>query len=351
MAVRPRRLPHSTPRANRDMASTSATIARSARASFASPCAPSRARARRDVDARALASSASLVPKGGDILARPTPSARAPPRAPRHHRRLASRRLAASRDETHPDPPGSREPLEDLTRPGMTPWEVLGMDETAPSFEPAVADVKAAYRARMRRYHPDVYDGDGDAEAMTRRVLAAYAAVLGDDATRSSVDAAAVSSDFPPWSSDDADPFESPEGPADVAFVDPFLCRGRACPPYCCCVERHPAGFEWTREGVARFRSDAASWGDRRRADDERAAYDMHLAVGQCPTEAIAWVTPRQREALEALVEYAASTGDAEGAARRARELSAKAAFENGRAAAPATRRRPKRSGRWVDWY
>ena len=105
VAVRPRRLPHSTPRANRDMASTSATIARSARASFASPCAPSRARARRDVDARALASSASLVPKGGDILARPTPSARAPPRAPRHHRRLASRRLAASRDETHTDPP------------------------------------------------------------------------------------------------------------------------------------------------------------------------------------------------------------------------------------------------------
>ena len=234
----------------------------------------------------------------------------------------------------------------------MTPWEVLGMERETRrwSFEPAVADVKAAYRARMRRYHPDVYDGDGDAEAMTRRVLAAYAAVLGDDATRSSVDGAAVSSDFPPWSSDDADPFESPEGPADVAFVDPFLCRGRACPPYCCCVERHPAGFEWTREGVARFRSDAASWGDHRRTDAERAAYDMHLAVGQCPTEAIAWVTPRQREALEALVEYAASTGRRRARAARPRALG-QGGVENGRAAAPATRRRPKRSGRWVDWY
>ena len=129
------------------------------------------------------------------------------------------------------------------------------MDETAPSFEPTVADVKAAYRARMKRYHPDVYDGDGDAEAMSRRVLAAYAAVLGDEATdacssRRPSDASVSTSSSPdvhPWSSDDADPFDSPEGPADVAFVDPFLCRGRACPPYCCCVERHPAGFEWTR--------------------------------------------------------------------------------------------------------
>lgn len=223
------------------------------------------------------------------------------------------------------------------------------MDETGPSFEPTLADVKAAYRARMKRYHPDVYEGDGDAEAMSRRVLAAYAAVLGDEAT----DARWLRrpSDVPPWSSDDADPFDSPEGPADVAFVDPFLCRGRACPPYCCCVERHPAGFEWTREGVARLTRDAASWGELVRDDAERAAYDMHLAVGQCPTEAIAWVTPRQREALEALVDEATATGDAEGAARRLRELLAKAAFENGRAAAPAMRRRPKRSGRWVDWY
>lgn len=223
------------------------------------------------------------------------------------------------------------------------------MDETGPSFEPTVADVKAAYRARMKRYHPDVYEGDGDAEAMSRRVLAAYAAVLGDEATDARW--SRRPSDVPPWSSDDADPFDSPEGPADVAFVDPFLCRGRACPPYCCCVERHPAGFEWTREGVARLTRDAASWGELVRDDAERAAYDMHLAVGQCPTEAIAWVTPRQREALEALVDEATATGDAEGAARRLRELLAKAAFENGRAAAPAMRRRPKRSGRWVDWY
>ena len=223
------------------------------------------------------------------------------------------------------------------------------MDETGPSFEPTVADVKAAYRARMKRYHPDVYEGDGDAEAMSRRVLAAYAAVLGDEATDARW--SRRPSDVPPRSSDDADPFDSPEGPADVAFVDPFLCRGRACPPYCCCVERHPAGFEWTREGVARLTRDAASWGELVRDDAERAAYDMHLAVGQCPTEAIAWVTPRQREALEALVDEATATGDAEGAARRLRELLAKAAFENGRAAAPAMRRRPKRSGRWVDWY
>ena len=103
VAVRPRRLPHSTPRANRDMASTSATIARSARASFASPCAPSRARARRDVDARALASSASLVPKGGDIL-RAQPHRRAPlparPDTTAVSPRVVSPRLATRRTPT-----------------------------------------------------------------------------------------------------------------------------------------------------------------------------------------------------------------------------------------------------------
>ena len=77
-----------------------------------------RARAPRRRRAR-LASSASLVPKGGDILARPTPSARAPPRAPRHHAsRLASSRRVSRRDAPTPD---SREPLEDLTRPGADP--------------------------------------------------------------------------------------------------------------------------------------------------------------------------------------------------------------------------------------
>ena len=42
----------------------------------------------------------------------------------------------------------------------------------------AYAEVKAAYRARMKVYHPDVYIGDGDGEAMSRRIVAAYRAVV-----------------------------------------------------------------------------------------------------------------------------------------------------------------------------
>ena len=68
-------------------------------------------------------------------------------------------------------------PLQDLTSPSLTPWEVLGID-VATNQEVSIADVRRAYRARMKVYHPDVYAGDArDKEANARRVVAAYAAV------------------------------------------------------------------------------------------------------------------------------------------------------------------------------
>ena len=68
-------------------------------------------------------------------------------------------------------------PLQDLTSPSLTPWEVLGID-VATSQEVSIADVRRAYRARMKVYHPDVYTGDAtDKQANARRVVAAYAAV------------------------------------------------------------------------------------------------------------------------------------------------------------------------------
>ena len=160
---------------------------------------------------------------------------------------------------------------------------------------------------------------------------------------------------------------EHPEGPAESVFVTEFACRGKgACPAYCCCVERDPGSFAWAGDtDAARFRSDAATWGDlNRRAtsasasdgvreDADLAAHRLNLAVGQCPTMAIHWVTPRQRTVLEEEVVNAVngrSTPDEAGA--RVYELLAKAKWENGRAAAPAAnKRRAKASTRWVDWY
>jgi ferredoxin len=131
-------------------------------------------------------------------------------------------------------------------------------------------------------------------------------------------------------------------------------------------VERDPGSFAWAQDtDAARFRSDAATWGDlNRRAtstgasdgvreDADLAAHRLNLAVGQCPTMAIHWVTPRQRTVLEEEVAAAVngrSTPDEAGA--RVFELLAKAKWENGRTAAPAAnKRRAKASTRWVDWY
>ena len=69
-------------------------------------------------------------------------------------------------------------PLQDLTSPSLTPWEVLGID-VATSQEVSIADVRRAYRARMKVYHPDVYTGDAtDKQANARRVVAAHRVAL-----------------------------------------------------------------------------------------------------------------------------------------------------------------------------
>ena len=264
----------------------------------------------------------------------------------------------ASRIRARSSPPPL---LPDLTAPGLTPWEVLGLDASVPGFDPTVAEVRAAYRARAKVYHPDVYSGDGDADAMMRRLGDALDAVVASDPPESSSRAAARS---PP----DADPFECPEAPASVAFVNPFRCLGRRCPPTQCCVTRSPTSFGWREDtGAAGWRrGDARDWSaletrandasldEPSREDARRLAHDLNLAVGQCPAECIRWVTPMQAEALEAAVERAAeATTEAERTLAGAEmvEMLAKAAFENGRAAGGASRRKPKRTSEWVDWY
>ena len=203
----------------------------------------------------------------------------------------------------------------------MTPWEVLGMTtEATKDDDVTVADVKAAYRARMKIYHPDVYEGDGDGEAMARRIVAAYRAIIelvDDDEEAASVREWDGISETFPWARDDADPFRNPEGPADDVFVNPFNCRGKGggCPSYCCCVERVPGSFSWSPEtNAATF--DGPTWTDlnrriRQMAGDskdpdkatanttaaaaaaaaalEKEAYNLNLAVGQCPEMAIHW--------------------------------------------------------------
>ena len=286
---------------------------------------------------------------------------------PRVVARFRPRARAGATDPVCSDEPsdshGAAATLPDLTLPGLTPWQVLGMDATADAFDPTVADARAAFRKQLLLYHPDVYAGETlDATAMTKVLIAALQAVVdGDTASDSDRDSA-----ISPNSG--SNPFEAPSVSADAVFVNPFACRGKSCPSYCCCVSNAPEAFGWSEStGAARFRQDAKTWSDfatnysgdvndtsGNTQDLEQMAYRLNLAVGQCPVSAIAWVTPAQRLFLEgvelnAIQDWEGGVG-MDDTGMYITELLQKARFENGRANAPA-RRKPKRSTEWVDWY
>ena len=139
--------------------------------------------------------------------------------------------------------------------------------------------------------------------------------------------------------------------------MNPFACRGvTRCPEYCRCVATHAAGFERDpKTGAARLKPSAASYGALSATPGrEGDAYAMHLAVGQCPEMAIHWTTPRQATRLTEVAERLDGGGVGDEWRFVAEELYgliAKANYENGRASAPASKRTPRRSDEWVDWY
>lgn len=87
------------------------------------------------------------------------------------------------------------------------------------------------------------------------------------------------------------DPFAEPEGPATVLFVNELRCQGRSCSS--CCVDKAPEVFQFGPDtGAARAANEVSVSGGKE--------YVLRVAVGQCPTECIHWVTPRQRDVLDA---------------------------------------------------
>lgn len=109
--------------------------------------------------------------------------------------------------------------------------------------------------------------------------------------------------------------------------------------------------------GAFSFPADSPFGAARATGDPSAAAsaYQISLAVGQCPRECIHFVTPLQRDRLAAELARAASgEASAEEADLALYQLLAKARFENGRWQDPAERRRgraPKRTGNYVDWF
>eukprot|EP00250_Pteridium_aquilinum_P011180 c19887_g1_i1 orf=53-856(+) len=199
------------------------------------------------------------------------------------------------------------------------PFQVLGL---SPDCNPE--DIKAAFRLKVKEYHPDVYKGQEDAVAITQRLIEAYEVLSKRVGKSTSVRRS-------------LDPFDDPECEAHEVFVYELECLGRGC-PYAC-VERAPAVFRFAAEtGCAR----AVAQGQ---PDD----YQVQLAVGQCPRNCIYYVTPLQRETLERVLERALEGTFYSNETRLLESLLARAKFENGRY--NPSKRKAKSSTEWVDWY
>ncbi|XVF41933.1 hypothetical protein PTKIN_Ptkin01aG0320400 [Pterospermum kingtungense] len=189
----------------------------------------------------------------------------------------------------------------------------------------SAAELKAAFRAKVKQYHPDVNRDTRDSETMIRRVLQAYE--LLSNYSRSEI-----------IERECLDPFDSPECEAFDVFVNEVLCIGKGC-PYSC-VKRAPNAFAYDPStGTAR----ATSQGH---AED----YQVQLAVGQCPRSCIHFVTPSQRIILEELLDSILNVPfDTSAEADLLYSLIVKAKFENNRYQKP--KKQPKTSTKNVDWF
>ncbi|EFJ38420.1 hypothetical protein SELMODRAFT_73652 [Selaginella moellendorffii] len=205
------------------------------------------------------------------------------------------------------------------------PHEILGLS-AARGF--GLDDVKAAFRSKVKEYHPDVYRGAEDPEAITQCLIRAY------EVSTSFVHSLERVFLIEPRS---LDPFQEPEGEANDIFVNELLCIGKGC-PYSC-VERAPSVFRYNPETG---RAQAVVQG---RSGD----YSVQLAVGQCPRNCIHYVTEEQGKVLRDLLHRASIDPYNSNDFTTIQGLIARAAYENGRYRGP--KRKPKRSDKMVDYY
>ncbi|KAJ6811297.1 uncharacterized protein M6B38_155655 [Iris pallida] len=212
-----------------------------------------------------------------------------------------------------------------VSLPSASPYQVLGLDPSS-SSSCSLAQIKAAFRARVKEFHPDVCKDTRGADAIIQRVIRAYEILSKDTKHQDTEDI----------NRENVDPFDEPECEAYDLFVNELLCVGKGC-PYSC-VSRAPHAFSFTSEnGTARTISQGHS-------DD----YLVHLAVGQCPRRCIHYVTPSQRAVLEDLLYNVLNDPYNEGDAAFLESLISKATLENNRYEGP--KRQPKASTEYVDW-
>ncbi|AQK85733.1 hypothetical protein Zm00014a_004482 [Zea mays] len=206
--------------------------------------------------------------------------------------------------------------------PRATPFQILGLDAAAGY---SAAELKAAFRARVKEFHPDVCKDPENADLIMRRVIEAYQMLSGNQEMM-----------FERPERNNVDPFDEPECEARDIFVNELLCIGTGC-PYSC-VKRAPHVFSFSDDtGTAR----AISQGN---GEDDL----VQLAVGQCPRKCIYYVTPCQRTILEDVLASVLMVPYDLAEAAVLDSLLSKAKFENNRYKKP--QRGAKSSSDYVDW-
>ncbi|XP_020582273.1 uncharacterized protein LOC110025919 isoform X2 [Phalaenopsis equestris] len=206
-----------------------------------------------------------------------------------------------------------------VSSPSASPYQILGIDPACCS----PARLKAAFRARVKEFHPDVYKGASNSDEIILRVIGAYE-MLSKHFQFESVERLS------------SDPFEDPESEACDIFVNELLCVGKGC-PYSC-VKRAPYAFSFNFEnGTARVISQG-------HVDD----YQVQLAVGQCPRRCIHYVTPSQRAILQDVLQRVLNSPWDVGEAAFLESLISKAIFENRRY--QNLKRKPTIETEYVDW-
>ncbi|KAB2630169.1 pentatricopeptide repeat-containing protein [Pyrus ussuriensis x Pyrus communis] len=200
-----------------------------------------------------------------------------------------------------------------------TAYTILGVQPSC-----SAAELKAAFRAKVKQFHPDVNRNGKYADMMIRRVIQAYE-MLSSYSRSEIIERECV------------DPFDNPECEAFDVFVNEVLCVGKGC--LYSCVQRAPHAFTYASTGTARATSQGFG-------DD----YQVQLAVGQCPRSCIHYVTPSQRIILEELLDSIINTPyDSSPEADLLYSLIVKAMFENNRYQKP--KKQPKASTQHVDWF
>ncbi|KAF4349603.1 hypothetical protein F8388_003787 [Cannabis sativa] len=198
-------------------------------------------------------------------------------------------------------------------------YALLGLHPTS-----SPSQIKAAFRHKVKQFHPDVNRTGQNSDAMIRRVIQAYEML--SNCSRLEI-----------IESECLDPFEKPECEALDLFVNGTLCVGKGC-PYSC-VTRAPHAFTFASTGTAT----ATSQGH---GED----YQAQLAVGQCPRSCIHYVTHSQRIILEELLDSIMNMPyDCSAEADLLYGLIVKSKYENNRYQKP--KKQAKVSTENVDWF